>query len=263
MLVDTHCHLDFDRFDEDRDAVIERALEAGLSHIIIPSVDLELIPAVLDLADRYPDHILTAVGVHPNSTADLPNDYLFQLEEFAEHPSVVAIGEIGLDYYWDKVAHGVQHKAFSEQIELAFDLALPIIIHNRDAGADVLKLLKQSSLMEVEKPGVFHSFLDTEEVAWQAIEMGYFLGFTGPITYKKNDWLRDIVKNIPLDRILVETDAPFLAPQFKRGKRNEPAFVANIADYIADLRGISAEIFWNVLTENTGCCFGREEIYGE
>lgn len=262
MLIDTHCHLDFDRFDEDREAVVERALEAGLSHIIIPAVDLERIPAILDLADQYPDHVLTAVGIHPNSTAALPSDYIFQLEEFAEHPSVVAIGEIGLDYYWDKVAPDIQKKAFSEQMELAFDLALPIIIHNREAGADVLQMLKQSSLREVEKPGVLHSFLDSEDVAWQAIELGYFLGFTGPITYKKNDWLRDIVKNMPLDRILVETDAPFLAPQFKRGKRNEPAYVANIADYIAELRGISTEIFRNVLTENTGCCFGREEIYG-
>ncbi len=262
MLIDTHCHLDFDRFDEDREAVIERALEAGLSHIIIPAVDLDRIPAMLELADRYPENILTAVGVHPNSTANLPDDYLYQLEEFAEHPSVVAIGEIGLDYYWDKVAPEVQHKTFAEQIELAFELALPIIIHNREAGTDVVKLLKQSSLVEVEKPGVFHSFLDSEEMAWQVIEMGYFLGFTGPITYKKNEWLRDIAKNMPLDRILVETDAPFLAPQFKRGKRNEPAYVANIADYIAELRGISTEIFQNVLTENTGCCFGREEIYG-
>ncbi len=265
MLVDTHCHLDFDRFDEDRDATIQRALDAGLSHIVIPSVDLEKIPAVLELADRYPDHLYTAVGIHPNSTVDLPEDWLYQIEEFAEHPSVVAIGEIGLDYYWDKAPKAVQKDAFAQQLELAFDLALPVIIHNRESGSDVIECLKQSSLTteQVEKPGVLHSFLDTEEIAWQAIELGYFLGFTGPITYKKNDWLRTIAQMIPLDRIVVETDAPFLAPQFKRGKRNEPAYVANIADYIAELRGISAEVFRNITTENSACLFGRAEIYGE
>ncbi|MEM9775947.1 MAG: TatD family hydrolase [Chloroflexota bacterium] len=263
MLVDTHCHLDFERYDEDRHETIQRAIDQGITHVVIPSVDLDRIPAILELADRYPEFLYTAVGVHPNSTASLPEDWLYQLEEFAEHPSVVAVGEIGLDYYWEKVPHHIQHKTFAEQLELAFDLALPVIIHNRDAGADVIKLLKASSLKEVEKPGVLHSFLDTEEIAWQAIEMGYFLGITGPVTYKKNDWLREIVKKMPLDRIVVETDGPFLAPQVVRGKRNEPAYVSDIADYIAELRGISNEIFWGILTENTACLFGGDVIYGE
>lgn len=263
MLVDTHCHLDFDRFDEDRDEMIQRALDSGVTHMLIPAVDLEKIPTILDLADRYEGQIYTAVGIHPNSTADLSPDWLYQLEDFAEHPSVVAIGEIGLDYYWDKVAKEVQHQAFAEQLELALDLALPVIIHNREAGKDVLDILEKSSLAEIEKPGVMHSFLDTEEIAWRAIEMGYFLGFTGPITYKKNDWLREIVKDIPLDRILVETDAPFLAPQARRGKRNEPAYVNYISDYIAELRGVSAEIFRGITTENAACLFGRDEIYGQ
>ena len=263
MLVDTHCHLDFDRYDEDRDETVQRALDSGVTHIIIPAVDLDKIPAMLDLADRYEGIVYTAVGIHPNSTAELPEDWLYQLEEFAEHPSVVAIGEIGLDYYWDKVPHPTQQKAFADQLELALDLALPVIIHNRDAGKDVLDILERSSLAEIEKPGVLHSFLDSEEIAWRAIEMGYFLGFTGPVTYKKNDWLREIVKNIPLDRILVETDAPFLSPQAKRGKRNEPAFVNYIADYIAELRGVSPEIFRGITTENSACLFGRDEIYGE
>ena len=262
MLVDTHCHLDFERYDEDRHETIMRAQDAGITQVIIPAVDLERIPAILELADQYPDFLHTAVGVHPNSTANLPQDWLFQLEEFADHPSVIAVGEIGLDYYWEKVPHHIQHKTFAQQLELAFDLALPVIIHNRDAGEDVIKLLKSSPLREIEKPGVLHSFLDTQEIAWEAIEMGYFLGITGPITYKKNDWLRSIVKNMPLDRIVVETDGPFLAPQVVRGKRNEPAFVSYIADYIAELRGVSAEIFWGILTENTACLFGGDEIYG-
>ena len=119
MLVDTHCHLDFDRYDEDRDETIERALDSSVTHIIIPAVDLEKIPAMLALADRYEGVIYTAVGIHPNSTADLPEDWLYQLENFADHPSVVAIGEIGLDYYWDRVPHPIQHRAFAEQLELA------------------------------------------------------------------------------------------------------------------------------------------------
>lgn len=262
MLVDTHCHLDFDRYDADRDKTIQRALDSGVTRIIIPAVDLEKIPAMLDLADRYVGVVYTAVGVHPNSTGDLPSDWLYQIENFAEHPSVVAIGEIGLDYYWDKVPHPTQKQAFAAQLELALDLALPVIIHNREAGNDVLEMLSRSSLAEIEKPGVMHSFLDSEEIAWRVIEMGYFLGFTGPVTYKKNDWLRNIVKNVPLDRILVETDAPFLAPQAKRGKRNEPAYVNYIADYIAELRGISPEIFRGIVTENSACLFGRDEIYG-
>lgn len=263
MLVDTHCHLDFDSFDEDRDATIQRALDSGVTHIIIPAVDFEKIPAVLALADRYDGIIFTAVGIHPNATANLPADWLYQIEDFADHPSVVAIGEIGLDYHWDHSPHAVQHQAFADQLELALDLALPVIIHNREAGQDVLDILEKSSLAEIEKPGVLHSFLDTAEIAWRAIEMGYFLGFTGPITFKKNEWLREIVKDMPLDRILVETDAPFLAPQEKRGKRNEPAYVNYIADFIADLRGVSHEIFRGITTENAACLFGREEIYGQ
>ena len=263
MLIDTHCHLDFDRFDEDRAEMIARAVEADVRKMIIPAVDLEKIPAILDIADRYEGSIYTAVGIHPNSTADLPPDWLYQIEDFAEHPSVVAIGEIGLDYYWDKVPKEIQQKAFADQLELALDLALPVIIHNREAGKDVLDVLSKASIADIEKPGVLHSFLDTEEIAWQAIEMGYFLGFTGPITYKKNDWLRDIVKNIPLDRILVETDAPFLSPQVKRGKRNEPAYVNYISDFIAEIRGVSPEIFRGITTENAACLFGRAEIYGE
>jgi TatD DNase family protein len=243
--------------------MIQRAINSGVTKIIIPAVDLEKIPAVLDLADQFDGLIYTTVGIHPNSTADLPADWLYQIEDFAEHPSVVAIGEIGLDYYWDKVPKEVQQKAFADQLELALDLALPVVIHNRDAGKDLLDILEKASIADIEKPGVLHSFLDTEEIAWRAIEMGYFLGFTGPITYKKNDWLREIVKNIPLDRILVETDAPFLAPQAKRGKRNEPAYVNYISDYIAELRGISAEIFRGITTENAACLFGRDEIYGE
>ncbi len=260
MIVDTHCHLDFHQFAEELDAVVARAVEAGVRKIIVPAVALGDIPQVLALADRY-QYVYTAVGIHPNSTADLPPDWLEQIRDYAAHPKVIAIGEIGLDYYWDASPQQVQHEALAAQLELAFDLALPVIIHNRDASADVLRLLGESSLRDVEKPGVLHSFMGDWDTAVDAVEMGYFLGFTGPITYKKNDELRDIVREMPIDRILVETDAPFLAPQARRGQRNEPAYVKFICDYIAELRGLTPDMMANVTTENAACLFGRDIIY--
>lgn len=261
MLVDTHCHLDFDRYDEDRDAVVQRALDAGVTRIIIPAVDLEKIPQVLEIADRYAG-VYAAVGVHPNSTANLPDGWLYQIEEFAEHPKAIAIGEIGVDYYWDDSPKETQHAAFREQLELAFDLALPVIIHNREASADVISILKGSSLAEIEKPGVLHSFLAEPETAQAALDMGFYLGFTGPITYKKNGWLRDILKTTPSDRILLETDGPFLSPQKHRGKRNEPAYVRDMAQVMAEHLSLESETFSNMTTENAACLFGREYIYG-
>ena len=260
MLVDTHCHLDFHQYDDDRPEVISRALEAGVRKIIIPAVDLETIPRILALADSS-NHIYAAVGVHPNSTANLPKDWLYRIEEFADHPKVIAIGEIGLDYYWDNSPVDVQKEAFAAQMELAFDLALPIIIHNRDASADVLDMVKNSSLRDVEKPGVFHSFLADWDTAVDAVDLGYFLGFTGPVTYKRNDELREIVKEMPIDRLVVETDGPFLAPQTRRGKRNEPAYVKTIADFIGELRGLDSETIAHLTTENAACLFGRDVIY--
>lgn len=260
MLVDTHCHLDFHHYDEDRAQVIERALAAGVERIIIPAVDLDIIPRILDLVDTSP-YLYAAVGIHPNSTADLPDDWLIRLEDYALHEKVVAIGEIGLDYYWDRAPVAVQQAAFAEQLELAFETALPVIIHNRDASADVLRILRESSLREVESPGVFHSFLADWETAEQALELGCFLGFTGPITYKKNDALREIVRRMPLDRIVVETDGPYLSPQPVRGQRNEPAFVRHVADRIAEIRGLPQEQMANITTENAACLFGRDAVY--
>lgn len=260
MLVDTHCHLDFDRFDEDRDEMIQRAVEAGVRKMIVPAVDLETIPQVLALTEKS-QWLYAAVGVHPNSTANLPENWLEQIREYAAHHKVIAIGEIGLDYYWDNSPKETQHKAFSAQLELAFDLELPVIIHNREASADVLSHLRDCSLSEIDKAGVLHSFMADWDTAVDAVDLGYFLGFTGPITYKKNDELREIATEMPLDRILVETDAPFLAPQVKRGKRNEPAYVQYINDFIAELRGVSPELMANMTTENAACLFGRDVIY--
>ncbi len=257
MLVDTHCHLDFHRFDGDRDEVVARALEAGVSRIVVPALDLDNCAAVLALADRYPS-VFAAVGVHPNSTALWSDGWIETLRELAAHDKVVAIGEIGLDYHWDKSPHETQQRALTQQLELAAELDLPVIVHNREADSDVLRLLEQSALRNGDRPGVLHSFSSDWEVAARGLELGYYLGFTGPITYKNANELRDVLRKAPMDRILVETDAPFLAPQAHRGQRNEPAYVVHVAQQVAAVRETSLKTVEAMTTENAACIFGRD-----
>ncbi|MCA9950112.1 MAG: TatD family hydrolase [Anaerolineales bacterium] len=256
MLIDTHCHLDFERFDVDREAVVARALEAGVSQLIVPAVNLENCTAVLQLADQYTE-VYAAVGVHPNSAADWQDDWIDAIRNFAQHAKVVAIGEIGLDYYWDKAPKAVQQRALAVQLALAAELTLPVIIHNRESSADVINMLAASPLAGRGQPGVLHSFSAGWDIAAAALEMGYYLGFTGPVTFKKADDLRHVAARVPLDRILVETDAPFLAPQQHRGKRNEPAYVAYVAERIAALHGLETDVFAHQTTANAHTLFNR------
>lgn len=259
MLVDTHCHLDFDRFDEDRDDVVARAAAAGVTRIIVPSLDLQNAPTVLGLADRYPG-VYAAVGVHPNSAAGWQDSWLDTLRELARHPKVVAIGEIGLDYYWDKTPAEVQHHALQQQMALAAELDLPVILHNREADEDTVRMLTDSPLRQRGRPGVLHSFSTTWEVAEQVLEMGYFIGCTGPVTYPNADELREVMARVPIDRLLLETDAPFLAPQTQRGRRNEPAYVVDIAAKIAEVRSIKPAVIAAMTTENVACLFGHRMV---
>jgi TatD DNase family protein len=254
MLIDTHCHLDFDRFDTDREAVVERALAAGVTRIIVPAVNLQNCPVVLRLAEQY-DGVYAAVGVHPNSTAGWQASWPAALNDFAEHEKVVAIGEIGLDYHWDKSPKDVQHRALVAQLALAAEHSLPVIIHNRDSSADVIRLLAESPLAGGARPGVLHSFSADWQTAAAALEMGFYLGFTGPVTFKKADDLRRLVAKVPLSRILVETDAPFLAPQQRRGKRNEPAYVAYVAERMAAIHGLETAVFAQKTTANAEYLF--------
>lgn len=256
MLFDTHCHLDFERFDDDRDEVVARAAAAGVRRIVVPALDLENAPKVLALADRY-EEVYAAVGVHPNSSAGWQDGWVDELRRLAGHEKVVAVGEIGLDYYWDRSPQETQQRAFRQQLALAAELDLPVIVHNREADADVLRLLAASPLQDKERPGVLHSFLSTWETAEAALEMGYYLGFTGPLTYKKNDALRAVVERVPLDKLLVETDAPFLTPQAHRGKRNEPAFVQLVATQMAEVLGLKEATIAAMTTDNAACLFGR------
>jgi TatD DNase family protein len=238
-LVDTHCHLDFGRFDADRADVVARAAAAGVTRIIIPALDLDNCAAILRLAQAYPG-VYAAVGVHPNSTADWEDGWLTRLRALAAHPKVVAIGEIGLDYYWKESPPATQQRAFAAQLALAADLGLPVIVHNREASADVIPLLAQSPLAGRERAGVLHSFSADAATARAALDLNFYLGFTGPLTYKSAESLRTIAAAVPLDRLLVETDAPFLAPQAWRGQRNEPAYVVAVADRLAALHRLTS-----------------------
>lgn len=248
-LVDTHCHLGFDSFTGDIEAVVERAAAAGVRRMIVPAIDLADARHVLALAERY-GGIFAAVGVHPNSTALWQDDWLDELRRLAGHEKVVAIGEIGLDYHWDDAPPAIQQRALTLQLALAAELDLPVIIHNRDAAADVLRLLTSSPLAGRPQPGVLHSFSANWATAEVALAHGYYLGFTGPITFKKADELREIAFRAPLDRLLIETDAPFLTPHPFRGRRNEPAYVRYVAEKMAEIRGMPLAGFARVTTTN-------------
>lgn len=256
MLIDTHCHLDFHRFDDDRDAVVARAAEMGVARIIIPALDAGNWQKVLNLSEKYAG-VYAAVGVHPNSSADWQDSTIGVLRDLARHPKVVAIGEIGLDYYWDKSPRQTQQRAFGRQLDLAAELGLPVIVHNRESSADVIAMLASSPLAETDTPGVLHSFSADWATAESALAMGFYLGFTGPVTFKKAAALRDVARRTPPDRILVETDAPFLTPQPHRGRRNEPGYVRYVAERLAQERGVETAVFAAQTTRNAHTLFAR------
>ncbi len=253
--IDTHCHLDFEQFEADFDAVIERARGHGISRIIVPAVDLPGCRRVIHLAENY-EEIYAAVGVHPNSSVNWQDQWIDQIRKMVDHPKVVAIGEIGLDYYRDHSPHATQKKAFSAQLELAAEVELPVIIHNRDASIDILTFLKRSALSINQNKGVLHSFSGDWQTAQAALELGYLLGFTGPVTFKNADSLRSVAKRVPSDRLLAETDAPFLAPQKYRGRRNEPAYVSLVVEQLAALHNVSVAEMARITTNNAIGLFG-------
>ena len=256
VLVDTHCHLDFERFNEDRELVVERAVTAGVRRIIVPAIDLDNCQKVLSLANKF-DPIYAAIGIHPNSSADWRDEWVDRLRLMVDHPKVVAIGEIGLDYYRDWSPQSTQKMAFSAQVSLAGELGLPIIVHNRLADADILQILERAKKEWSELKGVLHSFSSPWKTAVSAVEMGFFIGFTGPLTYKNAGELREVAAKIRLDRVLIETDSPFLAPQQFRGKRNEPAFVIRVAEKLAEIRSMTVDEIARQTTANAERLFGE------
>jgi TatD DNase family protein len=256
-LIDTHCHLDFDHFDPDRDDVVNRAAAAGVFRIIVPALDLKNCQSVLAMAERYPA-VRAAVGVHPNSSADWSDGWIDELRQHAAHPKVVAIGEIGLDYYRQRSPREKQRRALAMQLSLAHELRLPVILHNRESSRDLLDMLADSPLAGTASPGVLHSFSADWGTADTALSLGFYLGFTGPVTYKKADELRAVVAQVPADRLLVETDAPFLAPQRFRGKRNEPAYVALVAERVAQVRHVELDLLASQTSANAVRLFGEK-----
>jgi TatD DNase family protein len=258
QLIDTHCHLDWNSFDADREAVIDRAAQAGVTRMITIGVDGPSSRRAIEIADQYAA-VYAAVGVHPNDCAEFDAATLADIRALAQHPKVVAIGEIGLDYYWHKVDHDVQARVFRAQLELAAELRKPVIIHSREAASDVLTILEEFTKHAV-CTGTLHSYFDDLVIAQRAFAIGFYIGVTGPITFKKAEREREIVKRVPLDRILIETDAPFLTPVPHRGERNEPAFVSHTTEMIAKVRGQAIEEVARQTTHNAEKLFGWQEV---
>lgn len=267
MLIDTHAHLDFSKFDGDRPAVIERARAAGVDVIVNVGTDLASSRRAVDLAEQY-ECVYAAVGVHPHDAKRLDGAMLAQLRELAQNPKVVAVGEIGLDYYRDLSPRDVQRRAFQAQLAWAARLGKPVIIHDRDAHDEIMDALTgwargldNSPL--AGRPGVLHTFSGDLAMARQAIDLGFYISISGPVTYKNARQLPEIVKALPLDRLLVETDCPYLAPDPYRGKRNEPAYVRLVAERIAELKGIPLDELATTTTANARHLFGLSNMQME
>ena len=240
-LIDSHAHVDFPQFDDDRDAMLERARAAGVNTILAIGVGPgpEKLDAAVPYAEAH-DWIYTTVGIHPHEAKQVTSEHLETLARLANHPKVIAWGEIGLDYFYGHSPRDVQQRVFRAQMELAQAAKLPLIIHCRDAWSDCLDMLET-----VWKPtglgGILHCFTSTIEDARRGVDMGFMVSFTGNLTYPKAQNIRDVAKDLPLEKILIETDSPYLAPQAVRGKRNEPAYVAEVAKALANVRDLGTE----------------------
>ncbi|MCQ6563740.1 TatD family hydrolase [Paenibacillus mendelii] len=252
MLIDTHTHLDSYKFDEDRTEVIERARAAGIEKLINIGFNRETIPTTMELAERY-DFIYAVVGWHPVDSIDMLPEDLDWIASLCEHKKVVAIGEIGLDYHWDTSPKDVQQRVFRQQIELAKQKKLPIVIHNRDAHEDVVRILKEEGAAEVG--GVMHCYSGSWETAKQCLDMNFYISFGGPVTFQNARVPKEVLARVPLDRLLIETDSPYLAPHPYRGKRNESAYVRLVAEAAAEITGKSLEEISKITTENALRCF--------
>jgi TatD DNase family protein len=253
MLFDTHVHLNDDQFSEDVEDVIARAKAAGVDYMLVVGFDRKTIERALELIEQY-DFLYASVGWHPVDAIDMTDEDLVWLEQVAAHPKVVALGEMGLDYHWDKSPQDIQKEVFRKQITLAKKLKLPIIIHNRDATQDIINILKEESAAEIG--GIMHCYSGSVEVAKECLDLNFYISLGGPVTFKNAKRPKEVAMETPLDRLLIETDCPYLAPHPYRGKRNEPAFVKLIAEQIAELRGISFDEVSQATTANAKRVFG-------
>ncbi len=261
ILVDSHAHLDDRKFDTDRAEVLERAFASDVRTIITVGTDLDSSRAALSLACQQSEEpglrarprVLASVGVHPHDASTVNSDTLIELEHLARQASVVAVGEIGLDFYRNLSPPATQKHAFIEQLELARRVGKPVVIHDRDAHSDLLAILRT---VGSEWRGVLHCFSGDEEMARDAMQMGFYLSFAGPVTFDNARRLQAVARFVPLDRMLIETDCPYLSPSPNRGQRNEPSFVRLVAAKIAELKGVDGNLVAELTTANAARLFG-------
>ena len=256
MFIDTHVHLNADQYDDDLQQVIERAIEAKVEKMVVVGFDRKTIERAMKLADDY-EFIYAVIGWHPVDAIDCTQEDLEWIEQLAAHPKVVGIGETGLDYYWDKSPKEVQQELFRKQIHLAQKLKLPIIIHNREATGDVVKILREENAASVG--GVMHCYSGSVETARECIDMNFMISLGGPVTFKNARMPKEVAKEIPLEHLMIETDAPYLAPHPYRGKRNEPSFVPLVAEEIARQKELSIEEVAKATTSNAIKFFNLDE----
>lgn len=248
MIVDSHCHLDFPDFANDLDGIVDRARAQGVGRIVTISTRVRELPKLLAIAERFND-VFCSVGTHPHNAHEELDISTADLVTKAANPKVVAIGEAGLDYFYDKSPRPAQEQGFRAHITAARETGLPLVIHSREADEDMARILEQE-MGKGAFPAVLHCFTGGRDLAMRAIELGLFISFTGILTFKTSNALREIAADLPADRILVETDAPYLAPGKFRGKRNEPAYVVETAKTLAETRGVSFDEIASQTTEN-------------
>ncbi|MDD9150682.1 MULTISPECIES: TatD family hydrolase [unclassified Sporolactobacillus] len=252
MLFDTHTHINDDVFDGDFSDVLQRAREAGVDRMVVVGCDRPLIGKVFPILDHY-DGLYGAIGWNPEDAVDMTEEDFSLITRNLDHPKIVALGEIGLDYHWDKSPKTVQHAVFRRQIRLAVQKGLPLIIHNREATEDTEQILREERADTVG--GVMHCYSDDWPWARKFIELNFYISFGGPLTFKNAGLQRETAARVPLDRLLIETDCPYLSPQPFRGKRNEPARVRLVAEKLAGIKGVSLAEIAEITSENAERCF--------
>lgn len=259
MLVDSHCHLDFPDFEPERDAVIARANDAGIGHMVTICTRVKKFNQIKDVAEAY-DNVTCSVGTHPHNAGEEPDVTVDDLVTLAEHPMVVAIGEAGLDYHYDNAPREAQARGLKRHIKAARVTGLPLVIHARSADDDIAAILEEAYESDGAFPMVLHCFSSGLELAKRGIALGAYVSFSGILTFKTAEALRGIAAEVPEDRLLVETDAPYLAPVPFRGKRNEPAFVSHTARVLADVRNVQAEQIADLTTRNFQRLFSKAKF---
>ncbi len=255
-IFETHAHYDDEWFDEDREALLARFSENGIETVVNIAASLSSIPTTIALAEKY-DFIYAAIGVHPSETKELTEENFLFVKEMAQHKRAVAVGEIGLDYYWDETERSIQKYWFERQIELARELKKPLVIHSRDAAKDTMDMMK--ALHTEEIGGVIHCFSNSAEMAKEYVKMGFYIGVGGVVTFKNARVLKEVVQNIPLEHIVLETDSPYLAPVPYRGKRNCSLYLPQVITAISELKQVSEEEVVRVTNKNAHRLYRLEE----